>query len=223
MSFARPQILAGVHPDSVRIAAMSAAIALNAAALLAIMRPMVARLPDAPAITQAIRLIDHPVEPRPLPAPPPIDLKPIPVPRHATPTVVKHVESPPPVAQAVPTDEGTAAATPEAPVVTAPVAPPTVQGPPVEATLAYIAAPAPAYPKIAISSHMQGTVTLRVLVDEAGKPVDVVIESSSGHALLDKAARDQVLARWRFQPAQQNGQPVRAWARIPVTFDLKSL
>ena len=32
MSFARPQALAGVHPDTVRIVAMSAAIALNAAA-----------------------------------------------------------------------------------------------------------------------------------------------------------------------------------------------
>ncbi len=78
-------------------------------------------------------------------------------------------------------------------------------------------------PRIAINGRMQGTVTLRVLVDEAGKPVDVVIESSSGHAVLDKAARDQVLAKWRFQPAQANGQPVRAWARIPVSFDLRDI
>jgi protein TonB len=70
---------------------------------------------------------------------------------------------------------------------------------------------------------MQGTVTLRVLVDETGKPLDVVIESSSGHELLDRAARDQVLARWRFQPAQANGHTVQAWARIPVTFDLRSI
>lgn len=223
MSFARPQVLAGVHPDTVRIVAMSAAIALNAAALLAVMRPMVAQISLAPPSTPSIRLIDHPVEPKPLPAPPPIDLKPMPVHRQATPTVTRHVESPPAVAPVVPTDEGTAPMTPVAPVAIAPVAPPAVQAAPVEATLAYVSAPAPGYPRSAISAHMQGTVTLRVLVDEAGKPVDVVIESSSGHAVLDKAARDQVLARWRFQPAQQGGQPVRAWARIPVTFDLKSL
>jgi protein TonB len=60
-------------------------------------------------------------------------------------------------------------------------------------------------------------------VDEAGKPLDVVIESSSGHTVLDKAARDQVLARWRFQPAQRDGHAVQAWARIPITFDLKNL
>jgi protein TonB len=111
---------------------------------------------------------------------------------------------------------------PPAPVVDT-IAPPTAQAAPVEATLAYVVAPAPKYPAQAIRGHMQGTVTLRVLVDEAGKPLDVVIESSSGHDLLDHAARDQVLAKWRFQPAQSNGQKVRAWARIPVTFDLRNI
>ena len=72
-----------------------------------------------------------------------------------------------------------------------------------------------------VSARMQGTVTLRVLVDETGKPIDVVVENTSGHELLDKAARDQVLARWRFQPATANGHAVKAWARVPVTFDLR--
>lgn len=219
MSFARPQALAGVHPDTVRIVAMSAAIALNAAALLAVMRPMMASISSAPLPTPTIRLIDHPVEPKVVP-PPPIDLKPLPV-RRTTPThVVQPVEVPPPVVQSVPTDEGTAPMVPPAPVE---VAPPAVPSAPVEATLAYVSAPAPAYPRVAISGRMQGTVTLRVLVDESGKPIDVVIESSSGHTVLDKAARDQVLARWRFQPAQASGQPVKAWARIPVSFDLRDI
>jgi protein TonB len=109
---------------------------------------------------------------------------------------------------------------PPAPVV---ATPPTVQSGPVEATLAYVAAPAPKYPTIAIRGHMSGTVTLRVLVDETGKPLDVVVESSSGHEVLDRAARDQVLAKWRFQPAESNGRKVQAWARIPVTFDLRSI
>lgn len=218
MSFARPQSFAGVHPDTVRIVAMSAAIALNAAALLAIMRPMAATLSFAPLAPQTIRLVDHPVEPKVIP-PPPIDLKPVPIRRTAPTHFSKPVDIPPPVVQSVPTDEGTA---PSVPVDVAPVvAPPAMPSAPVEATLAYVSAPAPAYPRVAVSGRMQGTVTLRVLVDETGKPVDVVIESSSGHAVLDKAARDQVLAKWRFQPAQANGQPVKAWARIPVSFDLR--
>lgn len=224
MSFARPQVLAGVHPDTVRIVAMSAAIALNAAALIAVMRPMVAQMADAPTVTPTIRLIDHPAEPKPLPAPPPIDLKPLPVHRLTTPAVVKHVDTAPPaVAPSVPTDEGSAPMAPEAPVTAVPVSPPATPAAPVEATLAYVSAPPPVYPHAAISAHMQGTVVLRVLVDETGKPLEVIVETSSGHAVLDKTAREQVLSRWRFHAAQQNGQGVRAWARIPVTFDLKNL
>ncbi|MET0255477.1 MAG: energy transducer TonB, partial [Luteibacter sp.] len=189
----------------------------------AVMRPMVAEISLVPAVAQTIRLIDHPPEPKPIP-PPPIDLKPLPVrqPRTIT-TVPKPVEQPPQVQAATPTDEGTAPPVPPAPVQVAPVAPPAVPAGPVEATLAYVSAPAPVYPRVAIGARMAGTVTLRVLVDEDGKPIDVVIESSSGHAVLDKAARDQVLAKWRFQPAQQNGQKVKAWARIPVSFDLRNI
>lgn len=219
MSFARPQSPAGVHPDTVRIVAMSAAIALNAAALIAVMRPMVATLSLDPPPAPTIRLIDHPVEPVVVP-PPPIDLKPLPVKRAPARAQPKAVDAPPPVSPAVTIDEGTAPAPPVAPVTIAPAAQPTA---PVEATLAYVAAPAPAYPRIAKASRMQGTVTLRVLVDETGKPLDVLIETSSGHAVLDKAARDQVLAAWRFRPATANGQAVKAWARIPVSFDLRDI
>jgi protein TonB len=221
MSFARPQSLAGIHPDTVRIVAMSAAIALNAAALIAVMRPMVAHMVDAPPSRQPF-VIQFLEPPPPVKPPPPIELQRI-VPKTPPVTVTqKHVAAPPVIAPPVATDEGSAPVVPPAPV-TDTIAPPSVQAAPVEATLAYVAAPAPKYPAQAIRGHMQGTVTLRVLVDETGKPLDVVIESSSGHDLLDRAARAQVLAKWRFQPAQVNGQKVQAWARIPVNFDLRSI
>jgi protein TonB len=219
MSFARPQSLAGVHPDTVRIVAMSAAIALNAAALIAVMRPMVAQIVTSTVPSTPIPIQFH-EPPPPVKPPPPIELQKAPVKAPPATTHVQHVEAPPVVSPPVVTDEGTAPMDPPAPVV---VAPPAAQSGPIEATLAYVAAPAPRYPSIAIRGHMSGTVTLRVLVDENGKPQEVVIESSSGHDVLDRAARDQVLANWRFQPAQSNGQKVRAWARIPVTFDLRSI
>ena len=53
--------------------------------------------------------------------------------------------------------------------------------------------------------------------------MQVVIEKSSGYELLDKSARDQVLANWRFQPATSQGRTVSAWARVPVSFDLRQL
>jgi len=47
------------------------------------------------------------------------------------------------------------------------------------------------------------------------------VEHGSGYGLLDRSAREQVLASWRFQPAMVGGKPVRAWARVPVSFDLR--
>jgi len=49
------------------------------------------------------------------------------------------------------------------------------------------------------------------------------VERSSGYALLDRSARAQVLAGWRFQPASVGNHAVRAWARVPVSFDLRTL
>jgi protein TonB len=31
------------------------------------------------------------------------------------------------------------------------------------------------------------------------------------------------LAGWRFQPASLGGRAVRAWAKVPVSFDLRAL
>ena len=111
-----------------------------------------------------------------------------------------------------------------APPVTTPTQTPPGTGaataPPIEASLAYRSAPLQ-FPVQALRQHMQGTVLLRVLVDETGKPLDVQVEHGSGYALLDRSARDQVLASWRFHPAVVNGQAVRAWARVPVSFALQ--
>lgn len=86
--------------------------------------------------------------------------------------------------------------------------------------LEYVEAPPPPYPTIALRRGQEGTVWLYVLVDEAGKPVQVRVERSSGHRVLDNVARQQVLNRWRFRPAQHEGQAVAAWARVPVSFRL---
>lgn len=88
------------------------------------------------------------------------------------------------------------------------------------ATIAYETATPPAYPIQALRAGTQGTVLLKVLVDAAGKPVQVLIEHGSGSRLLDDAARRHVLAAWRFHPAIQNGQAIEAWVVVPVRFAL---
>ena len=66
----------------------------------------------------------------------------------------------------------------------------------------------------------QGTVTLRVLVDVDGSPLEVRVERSSGNRSLDNAARNQVLRQWKFQPATDNGRAVQAYGLVPVDFRL---
>ncbi len=206
------------HPEPARIAALSAAMALNLAVLLIATRPLPISLPTLPTHAQPARVRLIPPPPQPL-APPPVELQPLP---HALPTphVTPHpvtVSAPP-----LPVADGQA----PVPVAEAPPAPaqdrgePAPAAAPVEASLAYVANPV-AYPISALRQHLQGTVLLRVLVDETGRPLQVTVVRGSGHAELDRSAREQVLAHWRFQPAIVNGHAVRAWASVPVSFTLR--
>jgi protein TonB len=221
MSSASLAIAHRAHPDPARIAAISAAIALNLAVIVIASRPitpaqlsLVHRLTPVPLI----HLIDPPAV---LPAPPPVVLKPLPHP----PTPAQSHPHPTPVTASaiVPTTGGQIAMPAITPPALTPVGPAhgdPVTAAPVEASLAYRLAPLQ-FPAQALRDRMHGTVLLRVLVDETGKPLDVVVEHGSGYSLLDRSARDQVLAGWRFQPAIVQGKPVRAWARVPVSFDLR--
>jgi protein TonB len=48
----------------------------------------------------------------------------------------------------------------------------------------------------------------------------VAIERSSGSRTLDDAAREHILAAWRFHPAMRDGHAIEAWALVPVQFNL---
>ena len=97
--------------------------------------------------------------------------------------------------------------------------PPNVTPTPMQ--LAYRNAPPPVYPRAALQRQLTGTVLLQVLVDINGQPIEVSISRSSGHRELDEAARLQVLKRWSFQPAIQNGKAVQALGLVPIEFNLR--
>ncbi|WP_430387420.1 energy transducer TonB [Dyella sp. 20L07] len=219
MSSASLAVPRHAHPDSARIAALSAAIAINLVALVAVMRPMAPQwIEQVKHLSETqIRFIPPPAK---VPDPPTLEIKQILQPKaFPHPRAQPQPTSPPVV---TPTDEGTMVAPPATPTL-APANPePVVGSAPVEATLAYRAVPL-TYPSQALRSHMEGTVVLKVLVNEQGVPQEATVEQSSGYALLDRSARDQVLRGWKFQPATVNGQPARAWARVPVTFNLNQL
>jgi TonB family protein len=79
-------------------------------------------------------------------------------------------------------------------------------------------APPPAYPPIAKAVGAQGTVSVRVTVDEEG---DVVAaEAVSGHPLLRGAAVDAARAA-KFKPTVVDGTPVKVSGVISYNFLLK--
>jgi protein TonB len=65
--------------------------------------------------------------------------------------------------------------------------------------------PRPKYPERAITLEQQGTVTLLVTVDDAGKVVSVEIKESSGSPILDDDAVRWVKRRWTVPPSEFNG------------------
>lgn len=77
----------------------------------------------------------------------------------------------------------------------------------------------PSYPPTSRRLGEQGTVKLRVLVDEKGRPKEVVIGQSSGSQRLDQAAMDAV-RRWRFVAATNGQTAVAAWTQVAITFRL---
>lgn len=77
----------------------------------------------------------------------------------------------------------------------------------------------PVYPASSRRAGEEGTVRLRVLVDERGRPGDVKVMTSSGFSRLDQAAIDAV-KRWRFQAATNGSQPIKTWTQVAITFKL---
>jgi protein TonB len=77
----------------------------------------------------------------------------------------------------------------------------------------------PQYPADAKKSKIEGTVWVKVWIDETGKAKKAGITKSE-RPELNKAALDAVM-KWEFKPALLNGKPVAVWINIPFKFALK--
>lgn len=83
----------------------------------------------------------------------------------------------------------------------------------------YRETPKPNYPESARRKGREGTVLLRVLVNEEGRAKAIEINKSSGDDALDRAAQEAIQG-WRFIPARYGEKVVESWIRIPVDFRL---
>jgi protein TonB len=142
----------------------------------------------------------------PVPEPPPRHVAALPLPPPA-----------PPRASPAPAGTGSEA-------VAAPGAEPTAAGATPTAGLLDAVVPAsvgrkvdPVVPREARLNRWQGTVILAVTVSPEGVPAAVVVQRSSGYALLDRAAVE-AMWQWRFDPARRGGVPVEERIAIPITF-----
>jgi protein TonB len=206
--------------DFTRISAEAGAIAINGVALLLLLAPVSMYVP--PMAERIDDMVIIPITPKkppdPIDEPEKVEItKPRVVPTTTTVIPQKVEMQPIPIVDPLPGDlyadpvQVAKADIGRSDAITQPL---------VGAHLEYEIAPPPPYPVDAIRSSLTGTVLLRVLVDVDGKPIDVRIERSSSHRMLDVAARKQVMAKWRFRPAMQDGRTVQAIGLIPVDFHL---
>lgn len=201
-----------------RSSAISATLALHALAALAILAPpafvIVQKAQETPV--QAVTIKRE--EPPPPPPPPVLEVKhkpKVPVVRAPAPPKPEPVPADPVVTNETPMSYPAVAAP-------APVAEPAAPAETAPSALGYKSMRNVPYPRVATQQRMEGTVILRVLVGADGVPQDIQIDKSSGHLVLDRAARDAVM-KWRFEPGTRNGVPFAAYGLVPIAFKLSEL
>ncbi|MBU3582244.1 energy transducer TonB [Polynucleobacter sp. AP-Capit-er-40B-B4] len=77
------------------------------------------------------------------------------------------------------------------------------------------------YPSFSKRSGEQGTVVVRLIIDETGSVEDVALLQSSTFPRLDRAA-SEIGKRYRFKPFVVNGSPQRISTNLLIKFNLKN-
>lgn len=78
----------------------------------------------------------------------------------------------------------------------------------------------PKYPSVARQLGKEGTVLLRLTIDERGRLVEVEVLAKAGAGFEEEAIR--AVKESTYLPARANGQPVKSRAVLPIRFVLKN-
>lgn len=76
----------------------------------------------------------------------------------------------------------------------------------------------PKYPALALKAGLEGTVWVKLWVDESGRVVQVYVVKADAQ-IFEQAALDAARL-WRFKPALSKGKPVATWVSVPFRFRL---
>jgi protein TonB len=181
-----------------------------------VIRTIYASVINEPAPAPAASAAPTPPPPVAPVTPAPVAVQPVARPKPvAKPHVMQH-----PVAAAATTAPATISTAAAAPVVAQIPAPPP-QPKTLTRGVEYVHEPQPEYPDSAREEGHEGTVILRVLVDEHGKPGAVDIVRSSGFGNLDEAGRAAVRSAL-FKPHLEEGHAVSVYVIVPLRFQLDS-
>jgi protein TonB len=77
----------------------------------------------------------------------------------------------------------------------------------------------PSYPVLAKRLEKQGTVLLRVTIDESGRPVKIEVLEKGGFGFDEEAVK--AVKDSTFVPAKKDGKPLTCKALLPIRFVLK--
>lgn len=78
----------------------------------------------------------------------------------------------------------------------------------------------PNYPEMARRMGIEGSATLRILVNEKGQVEQIEVTQWKGHPSFGQAATATARA-WRFAPPRYRGQPTKAWFTRTIAFQLR--
>jgi len=75
------------------------------------------------------------------------------------------------------------------------------------------------FPRSAWEDGIGGTTVLKIMIDADGTVDSAIVLQSSGHKLLDSAAVANS-SKLLYRPAEQGGEAVPIWGRLPVIYPL---
>ena len=79
----------------------------------------------------------------------------------------------------------------------------------------------PVYPMAERNAKIEGTATVRFLINTDGSVEEVIVVASSGNSNLDAAAVNACY-KWKFISAKNmSGQNIRCYANMPITFKIR--
>lgn len=73
------------------------------------------------------------------------------------------------------------------------------------------------FPRSAWEDGISGTTVLKIMIDADGTVDSAIVLESSGHDRLDSAAVANS-SKLLYRPAEQGGEPVPIWGRLPVIY-----